>query len=90
MELLALLAVLIAGYAAAGLVYRRYLRRRLPDKPSPPAEVEATENKPDPPSNSQDPRDGTSENGVHCPACGAANEDGFARCYNCANPLPGG
>ena len=87
MELLALLAVLVAGYAAAGLVYRRYLRRRLPDPPTPPDEADGSDR---PPDAASDPREATSDDGVHCPACGAANEAEYARCYNCANPLPGG
>lgn len=81
MELLALLVVLVAGYAAAGLVYRRYLSRRLPEHPSPPEEEPMVD---------QDRTQPVDEDGVLCPACGAANDPGFERCYNCANPLPAG
>ena len=82
MELLALLAVLIAGYAVAGLVYRRYrLGNRLHEAPI-SREPDAS-----PRLEGRDIPDG---DGVLCPACGAANESGYARCFNCAKPLPGG
>lgn len=82
MELLALLVVLIVGYAAAGLVYRRYLRRRIPETPSPPeSAVDGGA--------VRDRGDTSVEDGVMCPACGAVNESGFERCFHCANPLPG-
>ena len=81
MELLSLLLVLVAGYAVAGLLYQRYFRNRLPELPSPPEESATVE-----PERSE----AIADDGVLCPACGLANDAVYARCFNCASPIPGG
>lgn len=71
-EVLGLVAGIVVLYLLVSIGYRRILFGMLPD----------------PDERSPEADEPVAQGELHCPHCGAINDDGFEKCYECAGRLP--